>query len=46
MRADAGEAGLPPDVSTVVRGSHGARVEAVDKCGRGIVRHDGGRGEG
>ena len=46
MVADAGEAGRPPDVSAVVRGSRGARADAADECERGIVRHEGGRGEG
>ena len=45
-RADAGEAGRPPDVSAVVLGSRGARTEAADECGRGIVRREGGHGEG
>ena len=46
VRADAGEAGRPPDVSAVVRGSRGARAEAADECGRGIVRRESGHGEG
>ena len=45
MRADAGEAGRPPDISAVVRGSRGARAEAADECGCDIVRREGGHCE-
>ena len=48
--ADAAKTGRAPEVYAVVRGSHGARADAVDECGRGIARGiargEGGRGEG